>query len=97
MEGGASDETGDEERGASGAPPRFNFERRLLSTLVKPTGAQSSLVGDELLLLRALRTAAAEQLGVDYEAKTRYTSWAGSGGGGDEDNEEVERGESEAR
>lgn len=77
------------------------FERRLLTTLVTPTGAQSSLVGDELLLLRALRAAAAEQLGLDYEAKTRFTSWAsgarGGGGGGGEEEEDLETGESEAR
>ncbi|CAN0432896.1 unnamed protein product, partial [Ectocarpus sp. 8 AP-2014] len=77
------------------SPP---FERRLLTTLVRPTGAQSSLVGDELLLLRALRAAAAEQLGLDYVAKTRYTSWVESGSGGEgEEEEETERGESEAR
>lgn len=76
------------------SPP---FERRLLTTLVRPTGAQSSLVGDELLLLRALRAAAAEQLGLDYVAKTRYTSWVECGSGGEEEEEEVERGESEAR
>ena len=48
-----------------------------------------------------LRAAAAEQLGLDYEAKTRYTSWAGTGdGAADEDedeDEEAARGESEAR
>ncbi|CAN0072932.1 unnamed protein product, partial [Ectocarpus fasciculatus] len=75
------------------SPP---FERRLLTTLVRPTGAQSSLVADELLLLRALRAAAAEQLGLDYVAKTRYTSWVDSGSGGEEE-EEMGRGESEAR
>ncbi|CAN0461463.1 unnamed protein product, partial [Ectocarpus sp. 12 AP-2014] len=84
--------TGGDTREAS--PP---FERRLLTTLVRPTGAQSSLVGDELLLLRALRAAAAEQLGLDYVAKTRYTSWVESGSGGEEEEEEIERGESEAR
>ncbi|CAM9289491.1 unnamed protein product [Ectocarpus sp. 4 AP-2014] len=87
-------EAGGDTRAAS--PP---FERRLLTTLVRPTGAQSSLVGDELLLLRALRAAAAEQLGLDYVAKTRYTSWVESGSGGEEEEEEeeMERGESEAR
>lgn len=54
-------------------------EKRLLKTLVKPTGAQSALVEDELLLLKALRAAAAEQLGLDYEAKTLFTGWAGCG------------------
>lgn len=47
----------------------LSLERRLLATLVRPTGAQSSLVADELLLLRALRAAAAEHLGLDYVAK----------------------------
>lgn len=78
--------------------PPLPFERRLLTTLLRPTGAQFSLVGDELLLLRALRAAAAEQLGLDYAAKTRYTSWAGAAAAGEgEGQEEAERGESEAR
>lgn len=54
-----------EEEGLDSLP----LERRLLATLVRPTGAQSSLVADELLLLRALRAAAAEHLGLDYVAK----------------------------
>lgn len=100
VNGGYSDgcsRAGGSEGDTRGASP--TFERRLLTTLVRPTGAQSSLVGDELLLLRALRAAAAEQLGLDYVAKTRYTSWVDSGSGGDEEEEEEEmgRGENEAR
>lgn len=78
----ASDDSEEEGVGRVDTPP-VPFERRLLGTLVKPTGAQSSLVGDELLLLRALRAAAVEQLGLDYEAKTVFTDWARGGGGGD--------------
>lgn len=87
----------DELRGDFDEGSPFPFERRVLTTFVKPTPAQFSLVGDELLLLRALRAAAAEQLGLDYEAKTRYTSWvASSAGHGDAEEEEIERGKSEA-
>lgn len=64
----AGDVENEEENNAEG-PHSLPLERRLLATLVRPTGAQSSLVADELLLLRALRAAAAEHLGLDYVAK----------------------------
>ena len=65
--------------------------RRLLETLVRPTGAQSSLVGDEVLLLRSLRAAAAEHLGLDYVAKTAFADagwWARDGEGGEDAEED---------
>lgn len=91
----------DEEGGAATRTSPIPFERRLLNTLVTPTGAQSSLVGDELLLLRGLRTAAAEHLSLDFEAKTLFSRWSCGGDGGDggvavEGGMEGERGESEA-
>lgn len=48
------------------------FEKRLLKTLVNSTAAQSSLVADQLVLLRGLRAEAARHIGLDYEAKTLF-------------------------
>ncbi|CAN0283903.1 unnamed protein product, partial [Laminaria digitata] len=79
--------SGGEEGDARGTSP-CHFERRLLNTLLRPTSAQFSLVGDELSLLRTLRAAAADELGLDYEAKTLLTGWARGGGHGEEEEEE---------
>lgn len=53
---------------------REPFERRILRTFVRPTEEQSSLVADELSLLRSLRAEAAQHLGLKYEAKTLFPS-----------------------
>ncbi|CAM9919964.1 unnamed protein product, partial [Choristocarpus tenellus] len=58
------------------------LQRSLMRTLVQPTGAQSSLVGDELLLLRGARRAIAGQLGMPYKAKLLIDDYGGGGGGG---------------
>lgn len=86
---GAAKRSGDRTRGAEleSAVQPLPFERRLRKTLIIATGAQSSLIADELLLLRGLRVEAAAHLGLDYEAKVLFhqgTNGSSRDEGGDE-------------
>ncbi|CAM9538891.1 unnamed protein product, partial [Phaeothamnion confervicola] len=67
-------EDGDEEGGV-------RLERRVFRQLLKPTGAQSSLIADQLLLLQQLRRAVSHEFALTYRAKLKMLDSDGHGGG----------------